>query len=56
MKDFVPRHFGFQHISHQELCLHHITPIARKLFTSEDNQDQSVLILDGTYILHTKEP
>lgn len=50
MKNFVPRHLGFQHISHQELCLHHITPIARKLFTSEDNQDQAVLILDGTYI------
>lgn len=50
MKNFVPRHLGFQHISHQELCLHHITPIARKLFTSVDNQDQAVLILDGTYI------
>lgn len=49
MKNFVPRHLGLQHISHQELCLHHITPITRKL-SSEDNQDQAVLILDGTYI------
>lgn len=50
MKNFAPRHLGLQLISHQELCLHHITPITRKLFTSEDNQDQAVLILDGTYI------
>jgi hypothetical protein len=50
MQNFVPKHLGFQHISHQELCLHHTTPIAKKLFTSDDNPDQAVLILDGTYI------
>ncbi|XP_062607931.1 uncharacterized protein LOC134269743 [Saccostrea cucullata] len=48
MQNFVPKHLGFQHISHQEFSQHHTTPIARKLFTTEE--DQAVIILDGTYI------
>ena len=50
MESFVPRHLGFQHISHQEFCEKHITPMARPLFTSTGNNNEAVLVLDGTYI------
>lgn len=52
MDTFVPKHLGFQHISHQEFCDKHTTPVARTLFTKAE--DEAVLLLDGTYIFIQK--
>lgn len=38
MSNFVPSNIGFQHISHDDFCSQHTTPLARKLFTSSENQ------------------
>ena len=48
MTDFVPLHLGFNHISHDEFCASHTTPIARQLFSTDNNQ--AILVLDGTYL------
>ncbi|KAJ8314676.1 hypothetical protein KUTeg_006826, partial [Tegillarca granosa] len=51
MENFVPLHLGFQHISHDEFCVKHTTPIAKTLFTSNsDESKEAVLVLDGTYV------
>ena len=46
--EFVPKHLGFEHISHAEFCQKHTTTFARTLFTNDDSQ--AVVVLDGTYI------
>jgi len=49
--EFVPKHLGFEHISHEEFCQNHTT-FAKTLFTNDDSQ--AVVVLDGTYIYSEK--
>lgn len=49
MKDFVPLHIGFQHISHEDFVSRHITPLSKQLFSSHDD-DAAIIVLDGTYV------
>jgi len=48
IKDFVPAYLGFDHISRESVLNYHQTAIANVLFT--DNEDQVVLVMDGTYL------
>jgi len=50
--EFVPKHLGFEHISHEEFCQNHTTTFAKTLFTNDDSQ--AVVVLDGTYIYSEK--
>ncbi|XP_065939474.1 uncharacterized protein, partial [Magallana gigas] len=49
MKDFVPLHIGFQHISHEDFVSRHTTPLSKQLFSSHDD-DAAIIVLDGTYV------
>ncbi|XP_041357860.1 uncharacterized protein LOC121374814 [Gigantopelta aegis] len=48
MTNFVPENIGFKHVTHDNSCRLHTTPIARTLFSS--SSDQAVIVLDGTYV------
>jgi hypothetical protein len=48
IKDFVPAHIGFRHISRQTVLDYHQTAITNVLFT--DDIQQVVLVMDGTYL------
>ena len=48
MKNFVPKHLGFQHMDRKPVLTHHQSEIATKLLT--ESPSQVVLIADGTYI------
>jgi hypothetical protein len=48
IKDFVPKHLGFQHMDRNTVLAQHQSVIATELLT--DSPNQVVLIADGTYI------
>lgn len=48
MKDFVPAHLGFRHISRETVLKHHQTTMANVLLT--DTNHQVVVVMDGTYL------
>lgn len=48
VKNFVPGHLGFEHISRERIIRDHTRPLAKYLLTG--GKDSVVLILDGTYI------
>jgi hypothetical protein len=48
IKDFVPKHLGFQHMDRNTVLGQHQSVIATDLLT--DSPNQVVLIADGTYI------
>ncbi len=48
IKDFVPAHLGFRHISRQTVLKLHQTTIANVLLTDDDQQ--VVVVMDGTYL------
>ena len=49
MKDFVPQHLGFEHISRRTLIDQRTRPLAKILLADDDN-DKAILVLDSTYI------
>ena len=51
MKDFVPQHLKFEHISRHTLIDQRTRPLAKILLA--DN-DKAILILDSTYIYSQK--
>ncbi|CAF3389448.1 unnamed protein product [Rotaria socialis] len=48
MKNFVPKHTGFRHVSRQTVLEQHQTLKANMLLTS--NNQQVVVVMDGTYL------
>ena len=50
---FVSQNVGFEHISHDDFVENHTTPIAKKLFSDNDDKT-AILVLDGTYIFIQK--
>ena len=49
LKDFVPEHLGFDHISREEITDHHTTTLAREILAGGDH-NIAILVMDGTYI------
>ncbi|XP_018401795.1 PREDICTED: uncharacterized protein LOC108778963 [Cyphomyrmex costatus] len=47
-KCFVPRYLGIEHISREEVISKHTIAMAKTLFTN--NQDEAILVADGTYV------
>ncbi|CAF2050509.1 unnamed protein product [Rotaria magnacalcarata] len=47
-KYFVPKHLGFDHIERSKVIKDHTRPLA-KILLGENDSDQAILILDGTY-------
>jgi hypothetical protein len=52
LKNFVPKHLGFEHIGRQTVLEHHQTAIANVLLTDADQQ--VVVVMDGTYLFIQK--
>lgn len=50
MKNFVPKHLGLDHITHDQFCEQHTTSMAGSIFKSCQDASEAVLVLDGTYI------
>ena len=50
--DILPVHFGLQAVNRENLVRNHTTAIAKKLHSLDD--DQLVMIYDGTYLRHQK--
>ena len=53
MQYFVLQNVGFEHINHEDFVENHTTPIAKKLFSDNDDKT-AILVLDGTYIFIQK--
>ena len=53
MQNFVPRHLGGTHITREE-AMRHTTPLARSLYLPEGNEENIVVIIDGTYLYTPK--
>ncbi|CAF2529584.1 unnamed protein product [Rotaria sp. Silwood2] len=49
LKDFVPAHLGFKHISRQSVLENHQAAIANALLT-DNNQQVVVVVMNGTYL------
>ncbi|CAF1143835.1 unnamed protein product [Adineta ricciae] len=52
LKNFVPKHLGFQHIDRRTVLNCHQTLIASQLMADRD--DQGILVMDGTYLFIQK--
>ena len=52
LKNFVPKHLGFQHIDRKTVLDHHQTLMASQLMADRDHQ--VILVMDGTYLFIQK--
>ena len=52
MNEFVPYNIGFSHISREDVINQHTRVLAQNLLA--DNNEQAILVLDGTYIYINK--
>lgn len=52
MQEFVPSNLGFSHVSREEVINNHTRVLAQSLLA--ENNEQAILVLDGTYIYINK--
>ena len=53
VRDFVPLHLGFSHLSRDKIVNDHTTDIAKQFF-SDPISDTVILVMDGTYVFIQK--
>ena len=53
VRDFVPLHLGFSHLSRDTIVNDHTTDIAKQFF-SDPISDTVILVMDGTYVFIQK--
>ena len=50
LKNFVPYHLGFKHVTRQDVIDRHTTTVVRQLMCDGDGSNTAIVVIDGTYI------